>query len=583
MKKVFLFFVAFNLILLNACDDTFLEVSPQGTLAGAESLATIEGIDALLIGAYSVLDGWNGIGEGAWRSPASNWTYGNVPSDDGYKGSDQGDQTPLNDIERFTAIASNPYFLTKWKVVYDGVRRSNDALRAIASAREAGSIGDSDIETVNIREAEARFLRGHYHFEAKKMWNNVPYVDEIPLEIDEFKITNTVDIWPNIEEDLRFATVNLPESQPDVGRITSWTAKGLLAKAHMFQQDFNAAKEVLDDIISNGPFDLLPNYGDNFNATFNNSVEDVFEVQTSVNDGVTNSGNGNWGDVINFPHDGSPFGCCGFNQPSYNLVNAYQTDPLSGLPLLDTFNDNMVTNDQGIDSTEPFTEHQGTLDPRLDHSVGRRGIPYLDWGDHGGRVWIRDQGFSGPYSPKKNVYRKSDVGTLTSNSGWTTNANAINIPLIRFADVILWRAEVAVEENDFETARQLVNMIRVRARDGAYVSEPDGSPAANYLINEYPAGHPAFSSLIEARKAVRFERRLELGMEGHRFPDLVRYGIAEETLNAYFAIEGTRPGRTFLAGATFETGKHEYFPIPFQEIQASVIDGQSTLTQNPGY
>lgn len=239
--------------------------------------------------------------------------------------------------------------------------------------------------------------------------------------------------------------------------------------------------------------------------------------------------------------------------------------------MIDSFNNVDVKNDEGLDATAPFTPYDGPLDPRLDHTVGRRGIPYLDFGLHSGKPWIRDQVYAGPYSPKKMVATKGFYHATNRN-------NSNNYRILRLAHVLLWRAEVAVEENDLETALTLVNQIRARAANpNGFVKMPDGSPAANYVINPYQS----FTSQEEARKAVQFETRLEFGMEGHRFFDLVRWGIADQVLNAY--LEKEKQKRIYLQGATFTKGRNEYYPIPLPEIINSTVGGQNMLQQNPGY
>jgi hypothetical protein len=319
-------------------------------------------------------------------------------------------------------------------------------------------------------------------------------------------------------------------------------------------------------------------YHDNYTIAGNNNDESIWEYQASVNE--PGYENGNYGDVLNFPYSDGPGTCCGFHQPSQNLVNAFQTDG-NGLPLLDTFNDTNVVSDQGVDSNQPFTEHTGPLDPRLDWTVGRRGLPYLDWGDHPGKNWIRDQDYGGPYAPIKEVYYEAEEGTGTATSGWTSGATANNVRFIRLGHILLWRAEVAVEENDLTMALNLVNTIRNRAKNGCWVQEggvrDDGSHgdnAANYEIEPYAS----FPDQAYARKAVRFEMRLEFGMEGNRFFDLVRWGVAAQVLNAYLAKESVF--QEYLQGSNFVAGKNEYYPIPQTQID---VLGSDVLKQNPGY
>ncbi|MDB5262817.1 MAG: RagB/SusD protein, partial [Adhaeribacter sp.] len=308
-----------------------------------------------------------------------------------------------------------------------------------------------------------------------------------------------------------------------------------------------------------------------------NNPESIFEIQNSVNDGAPGGENGNIGATLNYPYGGGGVTtCCGFFQPSQNLVNAFKTGA-DGLPLLETFNNSDVKSDQNIEATQPYTPDEGPLDPRLDWTVGRRGIPFLDWGVHPGKTYVRDQAYGGPYSPKKHVMYRSDVGTNTFAGNPRLNAN--NYRMIRYSHVLLWLAEIETELGNLDAARGYVNQIRRRAANpDGFVKKADGTPAANYVIKEYTT---PWTDQAMARKAVQFEQRLELGMEGHRRFDLVRWGIADQVLNAYYAVEGNK--RSYLRGVQFVKGKHEYFPIPLQEILNSTVAGKPTLTQNNGY
>ncbi len=561
-----------------SCSDNFLEVQPTAVLSDA-SLANRDGLNLLLIGAYSMLDGVQALSSFSdWHGAADNWVYGSVTSDDAYKGSIETDQPEITFIETRNIQADNNHFRGKWRAVYDGVARTNDVMLMTARVNDM-----TDAEKTQAR-AQARFLRGHYHFEAKKMWNMAPYIDETiynPSNPNSTKVPNSENIWPKIEADLKFAFDNLPETQTQRGRATKWAAAAMLAKAMLFQNKFAEAKPLLEAIIASNRYRLVDRYQDNHRVGTNNNAESIFEVQFSVNDGASISNNGNRGATLNYPMGaGALTTCCGFFQPTQNLVNAFKTDE-NGLPLLDTFNEADVTNDQNILSDQAFTPFAGPLDPRLDHTVGRRGIPFLDWGVHPGRNWIRNQNYAGPYSPKKHVPQRSDAA-----AGWTWSGNprqnANNYRMIRLSHVLLWLAEIEVEQGNFERARTLVNQIRRRAANpDGFVRTAAGAPAANYVVREYPASHPAFATRDRARQAVRFEQRLEFAMEGHRFFDLVRWGIVEQTMNEYYRVEQTK--RTYLRGVTFVKGKHEYFPVPVQEIFNSKLDGKETLKQNPGY
>jgi hypothetical protein len=237
---------------------------------------------------------------------------------------------------------------------------------------------------------------------------------------------------------------------------------------------------------------------------------------------------------------------------------------------------NALKNDQGKLGTDAFTPDAGNLDPRIDHSIGRRGIPYLDWQKHPGFDWIRDQSYAGPYSPKKFIYYKSQEGTLTDGSSWTRGYATMNYCIIRYADVLLMAAEAEIEAGSVEKAREYVNLVRTRAANADGFVKDGAVNAAKYVITTYAA---PWSDKAAARNAVRFERKLELSGEGHRFFDLVRWGIAETTLNAYLAQEG-KVLTTALGGATYKTGKAEYQPIPQDQID---LQGAAVLKQNPGY
>lgn len=550
-------------------------------------VATKAGVEGLLIGAYSMLDGVGGAGTavpggGTWVSAGSNWVYGGVCADDAHKGSDPGDQPDIVSLMTWSESSTNNYLEGKWEAMYDAVQRANEVMRELRLAKDI--VAADTVELVS----EARFLRAFYMMELKKMYGNVPYVDESVTYIaGNWRVPNSTDVnannaevWPKIEADINYAASNLPEKQSDIGRANKWAAECLLAKAYMFQQKYSDALPLLTTIIANGKtakgdkYALLPKYSDNFNAATKNGPESVFAAQNSVNDG-SGAANANDGDVLNFDYQG-PIGCCGFNQPSYSLVNAFKTDA-SGYAMPDTYNSSNLKNDQGLKSSDPYTPDNTTpVDPRLDRTVGRRGIPYQDWGINPGFVWVRNQASAGPYLPIKNVPYKSQIGVYTDKSSWTPGYTAININLIRFADVLLWAAECEVEVGSLANALADVNLVRARAANAA-----DFVPGsvANYKVSPYATGF--FTDQATARKYVQFERRIELGMEGQRFFDLVRWGTAATELNAYVAHE-VSSGYTLIQGATFKPTS-VYFAIPQQEIDASTIAGKPTLTQNPGY
>lgn len=561
---------------LYACKSEFLEPVPQGIYSETQ-LTNKQGLNGMLINTYATLDGQEGTQSGG----ASNWEWGSIRGGDAYKGTEPSDRVDDNPIVRHEVTSNNPIVLTKWNATFDGIGQANVVLRVLANVKDM-----TDAEKVQA-EAEARFLRGHHHFEGKKVFGNIPFIDE---KVTDFKVPNTdasgnyVNIWPQIEADFKFAYEKLDEKKPNKGRANKWAAASYLAKAYMYQNKFAEAKALFDLIVTQGknaqgvPYALTTTYQENFRVTSENNPETVFAIQFSYGDGSTT--NGNYDNSLNYPHSPSTpgAGCCGFFQPSQNLVNSFRTDA-SGLPLPDTYNDVDVTSDEALTSTDAFTPYAGPLDPRLDHTVGRRSIPYLDWGVHPGRAWIRQASYGGPFSPKKNVFQKADIGITGGSVGWGYNNTALNYTIIRFADVLLMAAEAEVEVGSLEKAREYINRVRARAA-ASPVKLASGADAANYSVGLYTA---PFASKDVARKAVRFERKLELGMEGHRFFDLLRWGIADTELNTnYLPKEGVRRAGA-LGGAKFTKGVSEYMPIPLFAINQSIKDGKPTLKQNPGY
>lgn len=602
--KLIIGYCFISMILATGCTKSFLEKSPLGP-SSQQTLATAAGVNGLLIGAYSALDGWGGpaFTTKAWAGAVSNWIYGGVASDDAHKGSTDNDQSGIARIENFTVDPTSEFINGKWGSLYLGAQRANDVINVMALVTD-GSMSESVKKEI---KAEAVFLRAFFHFQAAKMWRNVPYVDEtITYSNKNYYVDNMVSIWPKIEADFQYAIDNLNATQPEAGRVNSWAAKAFLAEVYMFEHKYTDAKTLLDDIIAHGvtssgvKYALLPNFADNFDPTDDNNSEGVFEVQMTVQDGAKGQ-NGNIGDLLNFPY-GGPATCCGFYQPSFSLVNSYKTDPATGLPLLNTWNDADMTNDQNLSSDDPFTPYTGTVDPRLDFTVGRRGIPFLDWGVFPGKSWIRAQSTGGPYVYKKNVVSSANQAAYTDLAlGWAAHqATAINYKVIRFSDILLLAAEAEVEVGSLSQAEDYVNMVRARAANPlywvhTYVDTDDPSkgftnvPAANYKIELYPSGQFEANGQDYARRAVRFERKIELAMEGHRFFDLQRWdngtGYMADVLNAYISHENNVAGYNgqILKAATFTRGKNELYPIPQNQIDLSKQGGSSTLIQNPNY
>jgi hypothetical protein len=567
MKKYFAVGVT-ALMLVVSCSDDFLEVAPTGSLADAQ-VGTKAGIEGLLIGTYSAL---NGVFGSRFEGP-NHWVTGSVVGGEANKGTDAGDYSAINPVQRYEVDPTSGDLFNLWRGRYEGVARANGVLRALANATDVSGADAARIE------GEAKMLRGHFYFDLKKHFNSIPVFDETVAATDVILVPNTTDVWGQIEADFQSAYDNLPVNNGP-GRVSKMAAAAYMGKAKLYQGKWSEAKQWFDIVIGSGQYMLLDDYMQIFNAENDNHAESVMDVESANNTGSTQ--NANYFDDLNYPYNTGPDGpgnCCGFFQPSFELGNSFRTS--GGLPLLDgSYNDpgNEIATDYNVESSDAFTEDAGELDPRIDFSLGRRGIPYLDWIEHPGKAWIRSQPYAGPYSPKKFIYYKSQEGSFTDASSWTRGYALMNYNIIRYADVLLMQAEAEVELGNLEAARALVNQVRARAANSAYwVMEYDGSaPAANYVISEYTA---AWTDANTARAAVRMERKLELSGEGHRFFDLVRWGIAASALNDYLAYESQYLVTKF-GGASFTTGKNEYYPIPQSQID---IQGSEVLSQNPGY
>ncbi|HZY38309.1 MAG TPA: RagB/SusD family nutrient uptake outer membrane protein [Mucilaginibacter sp.] len=658
MKKSYGKFIALAFLavftLTYSCKK-LLNQEVTGKLSGAV-LANKAGLDGLLIGAYSALKGYDETST-EWETGIDNWIYGGVGADDAFKGSNTTDQPTAAPIENHSLDPSNEYISEKWAFFYNAVQRANDVIR------EVPLIKDGSVSPAYGAEAilEARFLRGVFHFELCKMFKNVPYVDEtVTYAAGNYNVPNPGPIWKQIEADFAAGastTSGLPVTQSDVGRANMYAAEAMLARAYLFDHQYATALPLFTDCILNGKtaggtkYALAANYEDNYDASKKNGPESVFAVQMTVNDG-SNGNNDNPGEALNFPA-GDYTSCCGFYQPSYTLANAFKVDE-NGLPMLGTTStsvtdytgDNKTTttvtanipnyaltymeNDHNcsnaksvkwnptgaytkfaLDPTSPtpdtiasapYVQATDALDPRIDWTLGRYGIPYRDWGLCGGEQWSR--GDLCPYNPIKNVFNHAQQSSTTDNNGgWATaQGTSDNYNIMTVADLYLYRAECEIETGVLATAMADINVVRARMQNTAgwvhtYVDNSNPSagftntPAANYQIGLYTS----FPSQAYAREAVQMEEQLEFGMEGHRFFDLQRWdGVDSGPMGTGF-MAGVVNGhianvtRKFdilhyyinpvMDGHTFTAGRNELYPVPLEQIQLE--NGQ--LKQNPGY
>lgn len=567
MKNIINIVFASTLLLNTACKKA-LDFTPRGAVSSSD-LTSPTAVEGLVTASYAA------IGNGDMIGPIySKWAFGAVRSDDTYKGGGgTGDVGEIDAMEHYNLVTPtiDAFVSRTWKNLFKSISRANVALRAV------NALDESVYPQKKIRQGELRFLRAHSYFTMKQLYKNIPIFDENATADDILKVSNDLsndESWNKIADDLQFAADNLPETQSEIGRANKYAAQAYLAKVKLYQayeQDethhltnINQSRlqEVItltQSVIGSGKYQLNSDIADNFLPETENSKESIFAIQFTINDGTT-AGRMNFEDGLNYPHGAPQYGCCGFNAASQNMVNAYTTDA-NGLPNFEIFNNsiaNLAT---------------ATVDPRLDHTVGIDGHPYkYDNTKPFSNSWVRDPGVYGNFHTMRNQQ------LATSSSYFKLGpfmGSAKNYDVLRYDDILLIQAEAYIELGQQDNARPLINEVRARAAASTgRLKKIDGSFPSNYKIEEYPA---AGWTQDYARKALQWERRLEFGTEGERFFDLVRWGIAEETLNNYLEIEKVR--RPFLATAHFTAGRDEYLPIPQSEITFT----KGLYKQNPGY
>jgi len=559
-------------------EDKFLDVRPQGTL-NEDVLSSVEGLDLLMTSAYAALKGPNR--DMMWI-PMTNWTYGEVRSDNAYKGgggiTDGGD---VHKMEIFNIDATWGNADSKWYSLYCCLQRANEALRLM------NRLTEDEVPGLEVMKAEMKVVRGHFYFELSRLFNMIPYLDENSNPDEYTKIPNNLhsrdEILGFIAKDLTDAAEVLPESQAQVGHVNRYVAYAYAAKVKLYQayvqDDRNQVTSVNADLMREvvelckkleGRYGLLDDFQQLDLIAYENGKESVFAVQYTMDDGSDGAGGINWSNLLNAPQ--GPYSGDGFFLPSQNLINAYKTDE-NGLPLFDTFNDE----DYGIWVDNELKQIDSNVDPRLDFVTGRPGITWKTYTSSPCKAsWVRNQGDYG-FNCTKRFYVSPESEDMFV--GWPWGASHMNHQIIRYAQVLLWKAEALVELGDaasLEEARETINLIRRRAMNSAPVKdfENPSMNAAKYKIGEYPSSG---WTQDYAREAVRFETRLEMAMEGDRFFDLVRWGIAEETMNAF--IDKEQDNRVYYKGAHFTSGKDEYLPIPLPQYNFS----EGNYVQNPGY
>ncbi len=573
---------------LCSCSDDFLTNAPQGPLSEA-SINDPKSVDLLIEGAYATFGCRYADSNDPHWFPVTNWSYGEVRADNAYKGGGgETDAWEIHDMETAKIQPNNGFLDGKWFNVYCGISRCNTAIRAL------NRCDDATFPTKASRIAEMKVIRAHWYFELVRLFNRIPYMDiDLPetayttVRNDEFTREQHLG---RIAADLLDAASSLTETQPEIGRVNKRVALAYAAKVKLYQayeQDpltnavVNINKTLLKEVVElidqvNG-YDLLDDFQKLDMLEYENGSESVFAVQFSKDDESNGAGRINWSMLLNsMTGPGCPWQGDGFFLPSQDLINAYQTDA-NGLPVFDY----QTRPDYGVVKFDPDDHEKyyldnisGNVDPRLDFVTGRPTIRYKTYTERPCGLWVRNRDAYG-YNNTKRFWLSPE--SKDAMQGWPWGASGLNWQIIRYADLLLYKAEALIElgGNGLEEARTLINRVRERAMNSAYVKDFDdpSKDAANYKIGLYPS---AGWTQDYARKALRTEMRLEKAMEGERFFDLVRWGIAKETMNNYFQAE--KDNRIYYQNASFETGE-EYFPVPVAQYNFS----GGIYVQNPGY
>ncbi len=565
-QHIFKLSLLMALVMLMSCKKTFLDVSPLGTVSEA-SLTTPTNADALVISAYAFLS------EATFGANFDDFIFGAIHSDDAYKGGagpgDVGDWHPL---ELYNTITPDLGALNMWAGAYTKISRCNKALVVL------NKLTDAQMPLRQVRIGEMRFLRAHYMFMLKKLFKYPVYFDETVSLDDLKKLSNKTytndQLWDKIAEDFQFAYDNLPATQSQIGRANKEAAAAYLAKTRLYQayeQDENhnvtninqtklqQVVAMCDAVISSGKYQLFDNFGKNFTYGYDNGVESIFSIQYSINDGV---GVGKLDMVHLLNYNMAPgYGCCWFNVPSQALVNSYRT--VNGLP-----GDNSVT------MQNPADFQSNTIDPRLDHTVGIPTHPFkyaLNFVYS--TTWARTPAVYGNYSSMKETQLPTSPSFKAVGPFFGSSKNQ---DILRYDDVLLMKAEALIELGQHAAALPLINQVRTRAANTAWLKFADNTTFSNYNIATYQDGVNCTWTQAFARNALRTERRLEFAMESPRFFDLVRWGIAAQTLNGYLASE--KSIRSYLSAGNFRKNQDEYLPIPNTQITLS----EGLYIQNTG-
>ncbi|PQJ80923.1 RagB/SusD family nutrient uptake outer membrane protein [Polaribacter porphyrae] len=444
-----------------SCSDDFVDVKPTSENS-EDFFNSQQDYEDALIGAYDLL-----------QSTYLNVMLGEIASDNTLAGGESATDTPgIQEVDDMVHTPLNAQLRDIWSWMFAGVNRANYILEFKDKTDFAGR---------EVIIAEATFLRAYYYFELVKWFGDVPLAVDKRIQFGEqFSIDRTpkADVYAQIEADLTFAASNLPYTQTVAGKVTKGAAQALLGKVYLYQDKFDQAATVLDDVIQNGPYTLITDYKSIFEEAGENNAESVFEVQYFEGQGASflclQCSEGNV--AVGFqgvrayvgPDYSSGFS---FNVPVQEVVDAFQVGDL------------------------------------------RKDVAILDinaWAASTGATFGTGYEHTG-YFNRKYIPRTRSTGAQGDRN--LTNPN--NYRAIRFADVLLMAAEAFNRQTtpDDTKAQAYLNRVRERA-------------FGNTNNNITSSGTTLYNNILD-------ERRVELVGEGHRFFDLVRTGKAATEINGF--------------------------------------------------
>ncbi len=478
-----IFLLGFSVTILGSCTK-FLTEDLKGTFSTDTYYQNDKQALQAINGAYNALAFTN--------SDNVIWVFGDVASDDAVKGGNPGDQAEITYIDEFSANSTNGMIINYWRFVYEAITRANNVIANVPAVKMDEALKNQII-------GEARFIRAYSYFDLVNIFGRVPLklLPQLTQETIHVPLSEVSAVYQQIETDLTDAVAVLPVSynSADVGRVTKGAALAMLGKVSLYQQKWVAAIGYFQQVEALGIYHLLPNYANNFKLAYENSSESIFEIQHLSNQ------NPGTGSLLNQWFAPASEGGYYFNAPTQSLVNAFEKS-----------------------ST-------GEVDPRLDASVGRDGQPWLN-----GDIFIAAWSPTG-YLTKKHQQPLSEVSSSLKGDG------DLNYIYLRYADLLLMKAEAFNENGNADSARANLNKVRQRARASFNGAAPTDLLADITTLDKN-----------QLAVAIQKERRVELAQEFHRYFDLMRWGktVAETALGEEFHYDTKR-----------------YFPIPQKETDAN--------------